>query len=108
MPRKLTAETPRKFAFNRHNPTFQKNPQKFHEVPHNPNINPAKGELPTLSGLKTKNQKPPLNFRPEYSALTLNHTKIKNMTNTTPIHSKPIEKLISCDVFVVSMCMYCY
>ena len=78
MPRKLTAETHRKFAFNRHTQTSERNPQKFPEVPYTPNINPVKGELPNPSGLKNKNQKLPLNFRPEYSALTLDLIKFKN------------------------------
>lgn len=94
MPRKLTAETPQKFAFNRHTQTSQKNPQTFQEVPHNPNINPVKGELPNPSGLKTKNEKLPLNFRPKYSALTLNHTKIRNMTNQLQFTPNHLENLI--------------
>ena len=87
MYRKLTAETPWKFTFKKHIKTLQKNSQKFLEVPHNPNITRVKGNLPVPCGLKTKNRKPQLNFGPDYSALTLNHTKIKNSTKTTWNHS---------------------
>ena len=77
MPRKLTAETPQKFAFKRHINTLQKNPQTFLGFTHNPDITPVKGELLNPYGLKMKNPTHQLNFRPDYSALTLNHIKIK-------------------------------
>ena len=90
LPRKLTAQTCRKFAPNIPIYKPEKNPQKFQEVKNNPDITPVKGELLTPYDLKMKNKKQLLNLISANADLTYHHPKFKNTTKSTSIPSKSI------------------
>ena len=73
--------------------TPQKNPQEFQKAKNILFYNLEKGEPSTPSGSKMKNQERQMILRFQNSGLTYEHINFKNVTNTTPNHSKPIGKL---------------